>query len=230
MDDAVIAKLTRASAIPLGAYRRQHLERCVARALERMGDQEPHALAERLRRDDAARAWFRRAVLTSCTSVFRDPEAFQELEQIALASLRRRERLNVWSAGCASGEELRSVAELLDRHGLLGGSRLIGTDVLEDALAGASTANSRVDGRLVMRFEHRDLVLDDPPPGTFDLILCRNVAIYFEPQIQREVQRKLVSVLRPGGFVMLGRTERWLRPDTLGLTMAARHLYRKEPA
>jgi len=227
VEDRDVSELGRASGIPLVAYSRNHVDQCVQRVLVRTGEPEARSLARLIRRDPHARSRFRRSLLAPVTRMFRDPAEFDLLDAAALPCMTSRGRVSVWSAGCATGEELRTVAGLLDAHGVLEGSRLIGTDVLEEALAGARTEWAPLARRAIVSFEHRDLILDPPPTGKFDLVLCRNVAIYFEPSAQRALHRKLVSVLRPRAFLMLGSSEQLLRPETLGLEPVGRHIYRR---
>ncbi len=61
-------------------------------------------------------------------------------------------------------------------------------------------------------------------------MLCRNVAIYFEPSAQQAVHAKLAGALRRGGMLMLGQCEQLLRPGPLGLAPAGPHMYRKAGA
>ena len=92
------------------------------------------------------------------------------------------------------------------------------------------SATVRHEAGPVLRWERRDLLREPPPPGAFDLVLCRNVTIYFEPPAQRAVYVKLAAALRPGGVLMLGTCERLLAPGQFGLTAAGPHLYRKDAA
>jgi chemotaxis methyl-accepting protein methylase len=121
------------------------------------------------------------------------------------------------------------VAALLDRADALDRAYMLGTDVRTEALADAARQRGdlSIDLRTILRYESHDLVLD-PPPGTrFHLILCRNVAIYLEREAQWELRRNLVSALRPGGYLMLGRSETLVRPEQLGLERVSRHTFRK---
>lgn len=68
-------------------------------------------------------------------------------------------------------------------------------------------------------FERRDLILDPDPPGSFDLIVCRNVIIYFEQRAQLALLERFHRCSRPGAFLVLGRVEailgtarRWFQP------------------
>src|SRR5438046_148923 len=77
-------------------------------------------LAALLRRDERARARFRRSVAVSHSGLFRDPEQFESLEQRVLPRLlEHTNRLRAWSAGCANGLELWSLAIVLNRLGVL---------------------------------------------------------------------------------------------------------------
>jgi chemotaxis protein methyltransferase CheR len=222
---AELGQLARASSIPLDAYRSSHVRSCVERALARTASPDVAALAARLRRDASARRSFRGCVLVGVTAMFRDAEEFELLERSILPELiRSRERLAVWSAGSSGGDELFSVAELLERLGALRGSLLLGSDVLDEAVA---IAAQRVPAGAPIRFERRDLLVEPPPDRLFDLVLCRNVAIYLEPDAQRRLHAKLAAALRRGGYLMLGCSETLLRPGEHGLAPVSRHTFRR---
>jgi chemotaxis protein methyltransferase CheR len=141
----------------------------------------------------------------------------------------------IWSVGCSRGEEPYSLAILVHEH--LGGERrswdvqIQATDVddrvLEEAKAGeygwsqvadldparreryfAGVGRWRVvpEIRRMVRFHRRDILMD-PPVGEYDFVLCRNLLIYFDRLGQEAVLERLTRCLRPGGFLVLGRTE-----------------------
>jgi chemotaxis methyl-accepting protein methylase len=144
-------------------------------------------------------------------------------------------RLRVWSPGCSDGAELYSVAILLDELGLLDRCELLGTDCRADAVerarAGAYDAHAvrcvppdllarhfttdadrrtwRVSPRLraAARWRTAD-VLNVCEPGVWDLVLCRNLAIYLQPEAAGELWRRLEAAVRPGGVLALGKAER----------------------
>jgi chemotaxis protein methyltransferase CheR len=233
---ADLASLAEASGIHLESYRQAHVSACVARALARHEAPSVAGLARLCRRDPAVRASLRRSILVPVTGLFRDPEQFDLLGQRVLpALLRTRRRLGVWSAGCSDGSELYSVVLLLRELGALEGSRLVGSDLaggrLDVARQGAVVSGAvRREARPVLRWERRDLLREPPPPGAFDLVLCRNVAIYFAPPAQRALHAKLAAALRPGGLLMLGTSEQLLAPGQFGLAAAGPHLYQKVAA
>ena len=225
--------VARASGIPLLDYAPQHVAGCLQRALTHNGVPTAQALAERLSRDRRARDAFRRSVLVGVTRMFRDEQEFALLERRLLPELlARRGSLSVWAAGCSTGEELRSVAVLLERRGALAGSHLLGTDILDESVIAAARGAAQLPpaARSAIRFEQQDLISARASPARFDLVLCRNVAIYFAPAVQRKLQRRLVSALRPGGFLMLGHSETVLDTGAAGLEAVSRHAFRKVAA
>lgn len=233
LDQADLARLAQASGIALESYRQAHVSACVARALARHETASVAGLARLCRRDPAVRATLRRCILVPVTGLFRDPEQFELLgERVLPALLRTRPGLSIWSAGCSDGSELYSVAIMLRRLGALSSSRLLGSDLsggrVELARRGAVVSDTmRREAAPVLHWERRDLLSEPAPPGAFDLVLCRNVAIYFEPPAQRVLHAKLAGALRPGGVLMLGACEQLLAPGQFGFAAAGPHLYRK---
>lgn len=163
---------------------------------------------------------------------FREPAKLELVKEFVLPGVRtRRGPLRVWSAGCAAGEEAYTLAALFTETGLSGRYRILGTDLSEAAVADArrgsytkwsvrglneerlgkifETHGSRYHVadryRTDVDFERHNL-LDAPPtaPGTFDLVFCRNVLIYFTPEAARAVVTRLASALAPGGWLVLG--------------------------
>ncbi len=173
------------------------------------------------------------------------------------ARCRRGAALSLWSAGCGWGEEAYSLALLLRRAGLAGS--VLGTDVHEGALAVARAGLYRPAAlaelpaeqvaeyfalqagrhgpsyllepavRELVRFQAHDLTAAGPPGRDFDLVLCRNVLIYFDLPTQQRVESLLAASLAPGGFLCLGEAE-WLgEPPLSAFAVADRQarLFRK---
>jgi chemotaxis protein methyltransferase CheR len=159
--------------------------------------------------------------------------------------------VRAWSAGCASGEEAWTLAMLLAERGLA--FELLATDLSTAALARAREGRYRaarvaadVPAALRTRYFRRigdDDVVNDRLRGhvrfeahnvltatggrDFDLILCRNVLIYFDEARRAEAVARLVRALKPGGWLLVGYSEA-LR-DHLELTPEAHAVYRKGP-
>jgi chemotaxis protein methyltransferase CheR len=180
------------------------------------------------------------AAVVGETYFFRHPEQLDAIRQVVLTAAPRDRGLLIWSAGCATGEEPYTLAmELCDagRAGL--GDRIVATDVSSRALGVAREAAygdwsmRRLDAglrarhfeeappRVTVRPAIREMVefrrhnlVKDPVLGTsFDLVVCRNVLIYFTPATAQAVVEKLATALRPGGALVLGPVETPLAGD-----------------
>jgi chemotaxis protein methyltransferase CheR len=77
------------------------------------------------------------------------------------------------------------------------------------------------------RFEVADLLRLPARPGRYDLILCRNTVIYFTDDVRNALHARLAESLRPGGYLVVGATERVADPRPLGLDPAFPFTYRK---
>jgi chemotaxis protein methyltransferase CheR len=215
--------LSRAAGLRLESFRASHVNTRVTRALEREEISRPDDLALRLREDARLRRRFRRSIAVSVSGVNRDPHQFDLLEQTLLPPLLAGSGgLTVWSAGSSDGTELYSIALLLERLGALDRSTFLGSDLLEEnvALAVASGFGKQ------LRFEQRDIVVEGAP-GTFTLVVCRNVAIYLAATARNTLYDVVAGALRRGGILLLGRSEHLLRPERFGLAPAGPNAYRR---
>jgi len=231
--EGTLRNLARASGIDLLAYRENHVAERVSRALEREGVEDADELARLMATDDTARERFRRSIAMVVTGLFRDAEQFQLLERELLPLvIGARRQLRIWSAGCADGSELYSVAIVLAQMALLDNAVLVGSDLLEENLV---LAEQGVYGdvqlptalRARMRWERRDLVRHPAPAGRWSVVLCRNVAIYLSAEAKQSLHQRLAGALAPGGVLLLGRSERLSHHERLGLEPVAPHAYRR---
>jgi two-component system CheB/CheR fusion protein len=146
------------------------------------------------------------------------------------------EEIRCWSAGCATGEEPYSLAMLICDHLASSGKRhpvkIFATDLDAEAISKARTAvySERDIQNLPAGFAEkyfdrrgellevkkflRDMVvlarqdlIQSPPFVKLDLIICRNVLIYFEPKLQQKIFELFSYALKPGGLLFLGKSE-----------------------
>jgi chemotaxis protein methyltransferase CheR len=221
-----LTTLARASGLPLDHFRADHVAEQLRRARQRAGGLEVTGLAHALTADSGLRARFRRSIAISHGSLFRDPEQFALLEEELLPTLLAAgRRLTAWSAGCGDGSELHSLGIVLERLGAIERSLLLGSDLLEENIALARRHAGSPAVRARMRWEQRDVVAEGPPRGHWRLVLCRNVAIYLAPAARVRLHRALAGALAPDGVLLLGRSERLMAPEQLGLRQIAPHAY-----
>lgn len=221
-------------------YAPASLKRRIRRIVAAEGVASVSALQERLLRDPARLRLFLDQATVSVTSMFRDPAFYWAFRQIAVPRLEQRRSLRIWHAGCASGEEVYSLAILLHEEGLLGRACIYATDLNQTSLDTAKegiyplkkmkeyTGNYQASGgkatfsdyyqaghgHVVMRADLSKSVVwaqhnlvTDASFNEFDLILCRNVLIYFNMRLQERVHRLLYDSLMEDGLLALGRQE-----------------------
>lgn len=146
------------------------------------------------------------------------------------------EPIRVWSAGCSTGEEAYSVAmlfyEVMEELDIKRDVKIFATDVDVDAVefAGRGVYNEsiiddvsnerlqkffiRKNDNYVINKDIRKMIVfapqnvfQDPPFGKLDMIVCRNVMIYFQPVLQKNLFSIFNSALKNGGFLFLGKSE-----------------------
>ncbi len=188
------------------------------------------------------------------TWFFRDVVQLEAAQQV-LASMRRGSRpLSVWVPGCATGEDAFSLALLAESSNLP--LRIVATDISHTSLMKAKEARygafslrelpsaylpffkqegkTRVlDDRIRRRVQFEKHNLMDPPlttSGGWDLILCRNVVIYFSSATGARCAERLAQTLRPDGALFFGAGElvaqppQGLEPVLVGERVAFRRL------
>jgi chemotaxis protein methyltransferase CheR len=249
----------RLTGVDLAQYRQAQLRRRLDALMQRVGVSSFQQYARLLERDPARLQQFRDYFTINVTEFFRDPDRFRALEtEILPMLLAERPNLHVWSAACSTGAEPYSVAILLHELAPHGHHRVLATDVDATALACARRGagyrpaelrhvrpdrlaryfeRSADDGSYAVRPEIKALVvyrehdLLGPAPGSgYDLILCRNVVIYFTDAAKAGLYERLAAALRPGGVLFVGGTEIIRDAHGLGLIPAGPSLYRKAPA
>ena len=200
-------------------------------------------------------------LLINVTSFFRDPNVFAALEKTVIPQLFEGkdpgQEIRIWCVGCATGEEVYSVAMLMleaavRRQGESPKPHIFASDLHHGSLAIAREGfysgdiASEVGVERLKRFfveqkggyrirkEVRDTivfaphnVLADPPFSRLDLVLCRNLLIYLQRDVQTDVLKIFHYSLRPGGFLLLGTSET-IDDGELFRTVSKEHsLYRR---
>ncbi len=174
-----------------------------------------------------------------------------------LARARRGARVRLWSAGCSSGEEPYSIALTVleqDPRAADLDIKVLATDIdprmiargrdgvypeaalAEDVSTGAlqrfffkegSARRAAGELRKMVAFRRLNLNGDWPMRGPFDIIFCRNVAIYFDDATQEALWAKFAAMLAPGGWLYIGHSERVDGPASACLDSAGVTAYRR---
>jgi chemotaxis protein methyltransferase CheR len=249
---AFVSELFETAGLDFRAYRIETLHRRLPAALRTLHATSLTHARQILHQDAGARCAALSAMVIGVTSFFRDEPVFDYLTFHALPSLLgNAKQLRIWSAGCSDGEELYSIAILLDQLKMLDGAYLLGTDCRHDAIARAregayheSDAKGicapwlkqyfarekdciRICPRLISATQWKCAdVVSVGEPGCWDMILCRNMGMYLKPECAGRLWNRFEHQLRPGGYLVLGKAERPV--GTTRLSAVAPCVYRRD--
>jgi chemotaxis protein methyltransferase CheR len=239
--------------VDLSQYKRPQMERRLRSFFARQGiDRLTDSLAE-LRRDRQGLEALLDRVTINVSQLWRHPEQWTRLEREILPDLGGAGRIRAWSAGCSYGAEAFTLAAVCQKAVSRVATRILGTDIdrrmidrarqglfSEDDARGVDRAEmerafervpegwrARPALQRMTVFEIGDLLRMTPRPASQDLILCRNTVIYFAEPIRDALHARLATALRPGGYLVVGATERVSSPGLLGLEIAHPFIYRK---
>jgi len=185
---------------------------------------------------------------------WRNPNRWEVLRDIIIPELQRSSRrLKLWSAACSTGEEPYTLAMILSDKDILAQTGILATDIDDGALAKAKQGIYlerslkdvpkdvaaryftpegpiyKVSDALKKNIDFRkqNLLLDKFDTG-FDLIICRNVMIYFTEEAKSKLYQKFADSLRPGGYLFVGSTEQIFTPSQYGFESTETFFYRKK--
>ena len=186
---------------------------------------------------------------------YRNPDQWKLMDETVIPKLIREQgrNLKIWSAACSTGDEPYSLAMAFSKHIPLTNIRITATDidkqVIQHAQVGLynekSIANVPVDlkkkyftkvgesyqisdeiKRCVTFKEHN--LLKDPYPKDFDLILCRNVVIYFTDEAKDMIYKNFYSSLKNHGVLFIGSTEQITNYRELGFERMSSFYFEKK--
>jgi chemotaxis protein methyltransferase CheR len=213
-------------------------------------------------------------ITVNTTELFRDPSIWHALRYDILPGLAQRPQINIWHAGCSTGQEVFSMLILLNEMDLLEKSGVHATDINSDVLDMARSGvyryrfnveylsnfdavirenprdhdvhfdvpysryfvidkvrdQIRMKNSLLAKPVYRKMdLVNDPNPFdvTFDLIVCRNVIIYFNYDLQNKVFKLFLDNLNQGGVLVLGVHETILGPYATYFEKKSQAYYKK---
>ncbi|HBT47465.1 MAG TPA: chemotaxis protein CheR [Peptococcaceae bacterium] len=237
----------------LEGYKEPQLKRRIESLMNAVGAGSYDELWRLLKADGRMWQRFVDKITINVSEFFRNPDIFQRLEKDVLPELlRRRRSLKIWSAACADGPEPYSVAIILKELTPSTRHHIEGTDVDAGALEAARRAvyparavqavtperlrryfrkegenfHLREEIKEMVSFRQHDL-LRDPFGRDYDLILCRNVTIYFTSEVQDRLYRQFYQALAPGGVLFIGATESIFHYREIGFSKLSPWFYRR---
>jgi len=214
-------------------YRDSQIQRRLNTFMQRKGFPDFRTLLKHLQSNPSEIGDLRDYLAINVSEFFRNPEMFQYLGKDILPKFGKKSNLKIWSAGCSVGCEAYTLGILASKQFPGGSWSILATDIDGEAILAAEAGSFSYDlMKLVpkdylakyfrktsediytvkdslkqkIRFQRKDL-FKDPFPSGVDLIVCRNVVIYFTEEAKSNVFSRISQSLNPGGVLFIGATE-----------------------
>ena len=239
--------------IDLTAYKPEQLNRRINSLMTRVGVSSLQEYTTLIKKDDEQRQKFLDFITINVTEFFRNPELFEEVEKLIKDKLlAERKNIKIWSAACSIGCEPYSLAIIIKKLKAENRTTILATDLDNTILVKAKKGEYTDDDvknvhkedlnkyfceennkylinneiKSIVTFKKHDLICDNYDRN-FDLIVCRNVVIYFKNEIKQLIYNKFSASLNPGGLLFVGATESIYNYKEFGLEKVSTFVYKK---
>lgn len=241
--------------IDLNAYKERQMKRRIDALINKQKASSYKDYVRMLKESKAMFDEFVNYLTINVSEFYRNPELWRVLEKDVMPVILEKKRPpKIWSAACSTGDEPYSLVMLLNQFLPFSQIHIIATDidkqVLDKARMGlyndkslkglpdgflkkyftkVNEHNYQINAELKKCVEFREHnLLKDPYPTACDMIVCRNVMIYFTEEAKEEIYKKFNAALAPEGFLFVGSTEQIIQPAALGYKSFRSFFYRKE--
>jgi chemotaxis protein methyltransferase CheR len=248
-----VVNIKRSTSIDLSQYKENQMRRRLTTLRAKYGYATFADYFAALSNDARLRNEFLDRMTINVSEFWRNPNRWQVLKDKFLPQMiKEYPRLNIWSAACSTGEEPYTLSMILDSLGVLDRTTLAATDIDDGVLAKAKEGIylerslrdvpvefktkyfTAADGafkvtdqlKKAVKYKKQNLLLD-PFGDQYDLIVCRNVMIYFTEEAKHMLYGKFARALKPGGLLFVGSTEQIFSPSQYGLETADTFFYRR---
>jgi chemotaxis protein methyltransferase CheR len=246
----------RLTSIDLNSYKERQMKRRIDSLITKHGITSYKSYVDILQSEKIYYDEFINYITINVSEFYRNPEQWKVLEDEILPFLFERygKTLKIWSAACSTGDEPYSLVMLLSKYLPLSNIKILATDidrlVIEKAKIGIYNHKSLKelpadfvskyfrqinekafqisdDVKACVEFKHHDLLLN-PYPLDCDLIVCRNVLIYFTDEAKSRIYSNFNSALKKDGILFVGSTEQMLQASQLGFQTFKSFFYVKQ--
>ncbi|MBM7614100.1 CheR family methyltransferase [Alkaliphilus hydrothermalis] len=248
-----IEKIYKKTGIDLASYKERQMKRRIESLITRNGYTSFEEYFNALCKDEDLFKEFINYLTINVSEFYRNPQQWEMLEREIIPSLiGQNKNIKIWSAACSTGEEPYSLVMLLTKFMPLQDINIIATDIdmgaLKKAQEGIYSPKSvenlpkefvrdyfdLVEGKYRIKdsikkqvsFKKHNLLEDAYPTGC-DLIICRNVMIYFTEETKGKIYHKFYDALNSWGLLFVGSTEQIILPQRYKLTPAKTFFYKK---
>ncbi|WP_394217386.1 CheR family methyltransferase [Halobacillus trueperi] len=248
-----IDKVHRKTGVDLSQYKEAQMKRRLTSLREKRGHHDFKSYFNALEKDALLLEELLDRMTINVSEFYRNRKRFEVLEHKVIPYLHhQKQKLRIWSAACSTGEEPYTLAMILNRYMPLDQVEILATDLDLNALKKAeeglyherslkevapdilrkyfrkegSFYRVRDDIRKSVTFKKHNLLADRYQKG-FDLIVCRNVMIYFTEEAKQKMYKNFNHSLVDGGIFFVGSTEQIFSPQTYGFEVYDTFFYRK---
>lgn len=240
--------------IDLNFYKEKQMRRRIDTLATKNGCKSYEEYTQMLKADAEKFEQFVNFLTINVSEFYRNPDQWKLMDETVIPKLIKDhgKSLKIWSAACSTGDEPYSLAMAFSRHMPLSSIRITATDidrkVIEHAQVGLYTAKSiaavpedlkrkyftKVGNsyqianeikRCVTFKEHN--LLKDPYPKDYDLILCRNVVIYFTDEAKDMIYQNFFQSLKSHGVLFIGSTEQITNYKEIGFQRMSSFYFEK---
>jgi len=246
-----IKKLT---GIDLSLYKEAQMKRRLTSLYEKKGYKNFVEFLRAVEKDRDLLNEFLDRMTINVSEFYRNAKRWEVLQnKIFPKLLEKNKRLKIWSAACSTGEEPYTIAMVLSNHVPLSNIQILATDIDENCIQKAKRGvyperslaevppnikskyfiqegpfyRVKDEIKNTVTFKKHNL-LSDPYDKNYDLIVCRNVMIYFTEEAKDHIYKEFSNSLRPGGILFVGSTEQIFNPSRYGFEVEDTFFYRKK--
>ncbi|OMP65863.1 CheR family methyltransferase [Domibacillus epiphyticus] len=248
-----VLSIKKKTGIDLALYKEAQMKRRLTSLYEKKGYQSFSTFFDALNSNQDMMNEFLDRMTINVSEFYRNAKRWEVLEEKILPRLmKENSRLKVWSAACSTGEEPYTIAMVLSNIMPLSKVAVQATDldlnVIQKAKIGfySERALAEVPESVKKKYFHKEgqyfkvaedikktvafkqqNLLSDRFDSGYDLIVCRNVMIYFTEEAKDELYQKFNAALRPGGVLFVGSTEQIFNPERYGFEAEDTFFYKK---
>lgn len=241
--------------INLEMYKERQMKRRIESLIERSGFNGYEIFYKGMKQDAKLLRTFVSYLTINVSQFYRNPAQWENLEKQIIPYLRKNygDKLTIWSAACSTGDEPYTIAMILSKYISLDKINIIATDIDEDVIAFAKEGiypdksltdlpkefmdkffkpvdknhyaiSNDIKNRITFK-KHN--LLEDAYFKDVNMIVCRNVVIYFTDEAKNEVYKKFHNSLTTNGVLFIGSTEQILKAKDIGFTPMQTFFYSK---
>lgn len=237
--------------IKLAAYKEVQMHRRIEFFISKTPAKTTREFIELCKKDKDIKKQFLDLITINVTEFFRNIDIFLQIKDVFNKFLPKKNFYMIWSSACSNGSEPYSIAMILETINIHN-YKILATDIDENVLRYAENGIYKEDEvigvpnyylikyfnkhgkdfeikdfiRDKVIFKRHDLILDEFPEN-FDLILCRNVVIYFKKEEKMKIYNKFYNSLNNNGVIFIGATENIYDYKQIGFNKLGIFFYQK---